>query len=77
MSYFPELDPMIRQEMSDRFESSLKKNLKIFTKTEEAKEEPNEADLDIEFSFGIPLLIIATKSDMLDNLNEEKSLDYI
>lgn len=77
INYVYELDSDTRTEMQVRFDSSLKKNRDIFTKDEEVQKNLSDPALDIEFSFGIPLLIIANKSDTLDNLKEEKAIDHI
>ena len=77
INYVYELDSDTRTVMQERFDSSLKKNRDIFTKDEEVQKNLSDPALDIEFSFGIPLLIIANKSDTLDNLREEKAIDHI
>lgn len=76
MTYISELVPEMREIMEENFESVAIKNKLIFTPGNEGDFEYEEP-ADITFSLKIPLLIIGNKSDALDNLTEQKALDFV
>lgn len=76
MNYLSELAPETREILNENFESNAIKNKFLFTGGEEEKLVYEESP-DITFSLRIPLLIIANKADTLDNLSEQKALDYV
>ena len=76
MTYMSELTPEIREIMEENFESIAIKNKKIIQSEIEGELEYEEP-ADITFSMRIPLLILANKSDALDNLTEQKALDSV
>jgi len=76
MEYISELTPEIREIMEENFESVAIKNKLIYQPGNENELEYEEP-ADITFSIKIPLLILANKSDALDNLTEQKALDFV
>ena len=70
-------DPTIRPSMIERFDSSLDKHMNIIN-ADRAEEEIINKKIDtenFECNFGVPLLILGTKSDTLDNIKEEKPIE--
>ena len=70
-------DATIRPSMMNRFDSSLEKHMEIINADRSEDEIVNkkiDTD-DFECNFGIPLLILGTKSDTLDNIKEEKPIE--
>ena len=70
-------DPSIRPSMIQRYDTSLERHMDIIN-ADRAEEEIVNKKIDtenFECNFGIPLLIIGTKSDTLDNIKEEKPIE--
>lgn len=75
VNHLSELPHEMRAEMAESFEANAIRNKQIFA--EGGEEVVYEEPPDVTFSLQIPLLIVANKADTLDNLSEQKALDYV
>ena len=79
MNFISDLEPDLRNALRARFEKVYAQNKLIYSSSQDNEaSEVNiaEAALDIDFSLGVPILIVANKSDALDHL-EPKAIDNI
>jgi hypothetical protein len=79
MNFISDLEPDLRNALQERFEKVYAKNRLVYSTTQDG--EPGEvvnveSAMDIDFSLGVPILIVANKSDALDLL-EQKAIDSI
>jgi hypothetical protein len=79
MNFISDLEPDLRNALQERFEKVYAKNRLVYSTTQDGEpaEVVNvESAMDIDFSLGVPILIVANKSDALDLL-EQKAIDSI